>query len=148
MPAATPDTLPDAHSHHLSVLSRAQAEPLKLLADALIPALEPITVMYNRTGLVMLPYADTAQGATFHLGEVLIAEARIQAAGSHEGYGACLGHDLEQALAMALLDVALCAGLHVETITAFIAEQERLLLQADETLLRNVESTRAEMETF
>lgn len=136
-----------SQSEYLSILSQAQVEPLKLLAEAVIPALEPITVIYNRTGLVMLPYRDSAQGSTFHLGEVLIAEARIQAAGA-EGYGACLGHDLEQSLAIAILDTALTVGQHVEPITAFIAAQAQLQLEAQESLLRNVESTRAEMETF
>jgi alpha-D-ribose 1-methylphosphonate 5-triphosphate synthase subunit PhnG len=136
-----------SQSEYLSILSQAQVEPLKLLAEAVIPALEPITVIYNRTGLVMLPYRDSAQGSTFHLGEVLIAEARIQAAGV-EGYGACLGHDLEQSLAIAILDTALMIGLHVDEITAFVAAQTQLQHDAQETLLRNVESTRAEMETF
>ena len=136
-----------SQSEYLSILSQAQVEPLKLLAETIIPTLEPITVIYNRTGLVMLPYRDTAQGSTFHLGEVLIAEARIQAVGV-EGYGACLGHDLERSLAIAILDTALMVGQHVEEISAFVAAQAQLQREAQDTLLRNVESTRAEMETF
>ena len=65
-----------------------------------------------------------------------------------EGYGACLGHDLERSLAIAILDTSLMVGQHVEEITVFVAAQAQLQREAQDTLLRNVEGTRAEMETF
>ncbi|HVO43853.1 MAG TPA: phosphonate C-P lyase system protein PhnG [Aggregatilineales bacterium] len=135
-------------SQYLSVLSQAPADQVKALAEALIPSLEPITVLYDRTGLVMLPFTDTAQGDLFYLGEVLIAEARVRVVHEVEGYGACLGHDVEQALALALLDSALTAGIDTEPILSFLAAQAQAQAEADETLLRAVESTCAEMETF
>ena len=65
-----------------------------------------------------------------------------------EGYGACLGRDLQQALAIALLDAALRADIETQKIQAFIAAQATQQHQADEDLLRQVETTRVEMETF
>ncbi len=135
-------------ARYLSVLNRAPAEAVKQFADALIPELGTITVLQNRTGLVMLPMTETVKGETFYLGEALVAEARVQIGNGSEGYAACLGRDLEQALAIALIDAASAAGLAHERIDAFVAEQSRALDDADRELLRYVEATRVEMETF
>jgi alpha-D-ribose 1-methylphosphonate 5-triphosphate synthase subunit PhnG len=134
-------------STYLSVLCRAEAAEVKALAEALIPTLEPISVLRNRTGLAMLPMEETAQGEAFYLGEVLIAEAHVQAAGA-EGYAACLGRDLEQALAVALIDAAYSAGIARADIAAFVAGQAALQAEADAALLRDVERTRVDLETF
>ncbi len=131
----------------LSVLSRAPAAEVKQLADALVPALEPIQVFTNRIGLVMLPMSEPVKGTMFYLGELLIAEARVRAGGV-EGYAACLGRDLEQALALALIDAANAAGLAQAEIAHFLQTQAARLQNADEQLLRWVEATRVEMETF
>jgi phosphonate C-P lyase system protein PhnG len=93
-------------SFYLSTLSRSPASEVKDFVDLLIPRLGEITVLSNRTGLVMVPMADTAQGTPFYVGEALIAEAHVRI-GQHEGYAACLGRDLEQALAIALIDAAI-----------------------------------------
>jgi len=135
----------------LSVLSQAPADAVKALAEEILPALEPISVLTNRTGLVMLPYTDNAKGTIFHLGEVLVAEAHIRLGtdeGGIEGYGMCLGRDLVQAMGIAVLDAAVTANLGVDRIMAFVEEQGALLAAADDQLLRSVESTRVEMQTF
>src|SRR5262245_57147683 len=106
-------------STYLSVLSRSPAAAVKQFADALIPALGSIEVVRNRTGLVMVPMQDTGQGTLFYLGEALIAEAHVRL-GAAEGYAACLGRDLEQALAIALIDVAAEAGIAREQISSFV----------------------------
>lgn len=137
-----------SQSTYLSILTHAPAESVKLFAESIMDHLGEITVLSNRVGLVMLPYTDTAHGTQFYLGEVLIAEARVQIAGGGEGYAAVMGHDLVQALGIALLDAALQANLETEKIAAFLHEHEQLQKAADEALLRAVESTRAEMETF
>jgi alpha-D-ribose 1-methylphosphonate 5-triphosphate synthase subunit PhnG len=134
-------------SRYLSILSRAPADEIKRFADRLIPTLGPIEVIQNRTGLVMASMADTAQGATFYLGEVLVAEAHVRI-GAAEGYGACLGRDLEQALAIALIDAAIGADLARERIDPFIRAQAAALDDAEQRLLDAVETTRVEMETF
>ncbi|MBC8171118.1 MAG: phosphonate C-P lyase system protein PhnG [Anaerolineae bacterium] len=135
-------------TEYLTILTHAPAEPLKLLADEIIPHLGTVVVLQNRTGLVMLPYTDTAKGARFHLGEVLVAEAHVRLENGIEGYAACVGRDLLQALAIALLDAALQSDLQLEIINAFIIEHQAAQQQADTELLQQVEATRIEMETF
>jgi alpha-D-ribose 1-methylphosphonate 5-triphosphate synthase subunit PhnG len=131
----------------LTVLTRAPAGAVKALAEEIIPLLEPIMVLENRTGLAMLPMRDPVAGATFFLGEVLLAEARVQAAGA-EGYAACLGRDLEQALAVALLDAAYAGGVERAAIAVFAEREGRAQAEEDAALLRQVAATRVEMETF
>lgn len=134
-------------SDYLSILSRAPAQAVKDLAEALIPELGPIEVLRNRTGLVMLPMNDAVTGTTFYLGEVLVAEAHVRAAGA-EGYAACLGRDLHQALAIALLDAAYAGGRATERIGAFVQAQAAALAEDDARLLHEVAATRVDLETF
>src|SRR5258706_10926093 len=104
-----PDSVLFTQSEYLSVLSQAPADAVKALAEEILPAVEPITVLTNRTGLVMLPYTDNAKGTIFHLGEVLVAEAHIRLGadeGGIEGYGMCLGRDLVQAMPNPWLEAA------------------------------------------
>jgi alpha-D-ribose 1-methylphosphonate 5-triphosphate synthase subunit PhnG len=131
----------------LSTLARADAGAVKAFVEDLIPALEPISVLVNRTGLAMLPMEETVSGEAFYLGEVLLSEAHVRAAGA-EGYAACLGRDLQQALAIALLDAAYAAGRDREHIAAFVAAQAAALDAADAALGQQVEHTRVELETF
>jgi alpha-D-ribose 1-methylphosphonate 5-triphosphate synthase subunit PhnG len=133
----------------LSDLSRADAGRLKELVERLLPALGEITVLKNRTGILMLPAIDSVQGVQFHVGEVLVAEAhvRLDAAGV-EGFGACVGRDLHQALAIAIADASLRAGVFVEEIREFARAEHERLLSLDRELLARVAATRVEMETF
>jgi alpha-D-ribose 1-methylphosphonate 5-triphosphate synthase subunit PhnG len=131
----------------LSTLTRADAGAVKAFAEELLPKLERVEVVRNRTGLAMLPMRESARGATFYVGEVLLAEAQVRAAGA-EGYAACLGRDLEQALALALIDAAHRAGVARTAIFAFAQAQAEALEAAEAELLREVERTRVDLETF
>jgi alpha-D-ribose 1-methylphosphonate 5-triphosphate synthase subunit PhnG len=137
-----------SQSQYLTILTQSPADAVKQTAEGLLDALGEVTVLVNRTGLVMLPYTDTVKGSRFHLGEVLAAESRVRIGTGTEGYAACLGRDLEQSLAIALIDAALQAGIAVDDLTAFLLEQQRVQAAADEVLLRQVETTRVELETF
>jgi alpha-D-ribose 1-methylphosphonate 5-triphosphate synthase subunit PhnG len=137
-----------SQTQYLTILTHAPAERVKLFADEVIPHLGKITVLRNRTGLAMLPYTDSAKGARFHLGEVLVSEAHVRLENGVEGYAVCVGRDLLQALAVALLDAAMQADIQQDSISAFIGEQQNAQQQADDELLRQVEATRIEMETF
>ena len=140
--------MPLTHSETLEILTHAPAADLKRLADELLPLLEVgLSVAQNRTGLVMLPCRDTVHGTLFHLGEVLIAEARVERDGL-TGYGAVLGRDLEQALAVALIDLAWQARIDAERIAAFLEMQSAAQRHAHDTLFQQVEATRVQMETF
>ena len=147
-------------SHALLTLSSVPAQTLKNFTDELLGDLEVLNVrvevLENRTGLVMLPAQDNAQGTRFFLGEVLVSEARVRVDGV-EGYGACLGRDLEQSLAVGILDTFLqvlddeaspAERAIEERIHAFIAAQANVQLVQDAALMQKVESTRVEMETF
>lgn len=132
---------------YLSILTNIPAERIKLFADDLLPQLGHVDVLQNRTGLVMVPNMDSVQGSVFHLGEVLVAEAHVRL-GTQEGYGAVLGRDLAQALAVAILDAALQADMCAPDIMDFIQAEAAKQAEAEEFLLRQVEATRVEMETF
>lgn len=133
----------------LSTLTQVPAETIKAFTEPMLDELGSISVLKNRTGLIMLPYRDTAQGELFHLGEVLVSEAHVKLQEHNsEGYAACLGRDLEQALAVAILDASLSAKQLVDPITEFFQAEKQKLADADETLLKQVEATRVEMETF
>jgi alpha-D-ribose 1-methylphosphonate 5-triphosphate synthase subunit PhnG len=133
----------------LSILNNSNSETIKNFTNNLLefPEFQGLTVLENRTGLAMLPAVDSAQGTTFHLGEVLLSVARVRL-GKSEGYNAVLGRDLEQALAIAILDAALAVDIHAKRILEFVENQKSLLDSSDHFLLAQVESTRVQMETF
>lgn len=132
----------------LTTLTHAPAEPVKRLADDLLPALGEVRVLVNRTGLVMLPYTDSVTGVVFHLGEVLVSEAHIALASGVEGYALVTGRDRVQALGIAVIDAAYRAGIETARIEAFVGEQAAAQAAADRALLAQVEETRVELETF
>jgi alpha-D-ribose 1-methylphosphonate 5-triphosphate synthase subunit PhnG len=139
--------LPLNQNRCLSVLSRAEPAVVKAFAEGLIPSLEPIEVLENHTGLVMLPMQEPVKGEYFYLGEVLVAEARLKAVGV-DAYGACLGRDILHALALAIIDAAWQSGISAHQVEEFVVAQENILARQDEDLLRAVEATRVDMETF
>ncbi|MDZ4085445.1 MAG: phosphonate C-P lyase system protein PhnG [Tabrizicola sp.] len=148
MTAETPDpALPAHHARTLSVLARARPGPLKALAETLLDDLDGVEVLTNRTGLVMLPMTDPVQGTDFHLGEVLVAEAHIRT-GAAEGYGMVTGRDLEQALAMAVVDAALMQGLRAGVIATFVESEAAEQAEQDRRSLCDIAATRVDMETF
>ncbi len=136
-----------SHADMLEVLSRCDADRLKAFAEPLVSTLEAIEVIENRTGLVMLPMRDTAQGTHFHLGEVLMSEARISADGV-EAFGMRRGRDLEAAMAMAVVDACVSLGRESERCAEFVAAEARQLKSDDRETLRRLEATRVNMETF
>ncbi len=143
-----PQTLADhPHDAMLSILAKADGDRIKTFAETLIPQLGDLEVLENRTGLVMLPIRDTAQGTNFHLGEVLVSEARI-AAGGQDGYGMRRGRDLEASMAMALIDLAVAQGVAHDACTTFLDQEAAAQSAADTDRLRRVEATRVDMETF
>jgi alpha-D-ribose 1-methylphosphonate 5-triphosphate synthase subunit PhnG len=133
----------------LSILNNSNSEVVKQFTEILLEQFVTcgLTVLENRTGLAMLPAVDSAQGTTFHLGEVLLSVARVQL-GISQGFTACLGRDLERALAIAILDAALTEGIETKRILEFVESQKLLLESNDHFLLAQVESTRVQMETF
>lgn len=141
-------TEPSKSSEYLSIMTRAEPEAIKQMAETLIPALGDVKVLKNQTGLVMLPYTDSAQGTVFHLGEVLVSEAHVSLDSGAQGYAMCVGRDAEQAVAIALIDAAITAAINVDAILAFLAQQQQIIDAQEQELLHKVEATRVEMETL
>lgn len=136
------------HAAYLAILARARPERLTALAETLLEAMGDITVVSNRTGLVMMPMRDTVENVDFHLGEVLVSEAHIHDAAGHIGYGMITGRDLERAMAMAVIDLHLASAGQNQAVTGFLAKEAALLAAQDDQRMRQVEATRVEMETF
>ena len=136
-----------SHGKLLGALARAEPLRLKAFAETLLESLGDVEVLRSRTGLVMLPMRDTAGGTAFHLGEVLVSEAHVRAGGV-EGYGMRRGTDLEAAMAMALVDLALARRTRVAECTAFGARELEAQRAEDHETLRRVAATRVDMETF
>lgn len=148
MTHSSPKDLPRwPHDAMLAVLARADAGRLRTFAEPLIAQLPVIEVLENRTGLVMLPMRDTAQGTHFHLGEILMSEAWITA-GGQIGYGMRRGRDLEAAMAMAVVDLAVACGVAHAASAHFLDSEARAQAQSDHATLCRVEATRVDMETF
>lgn len=143
----TPSGGPD-HGAMLDILARARPERLKALAETLLDAMGEISVIANRTGLVMVPMRDTVENVDFHLGEVLVSEAHIADAAGHVGYGMIAGRDLERAMAMAVVDLRVAAVGQEAEISRFLVEESAHLAAEDDKRMRQVEATRVEMETF
>jgi len=139
----------DGHRSSLETLSRAEPSRLKAEAEAVLPLLGNLDVLQSRTGLVMLPMRDTVQETDFHLGDVLVAEAHVRLSDyGIEGYGLVVGRDLERAMAMAVLDAAWAAGIATGRIETFLTREARAIAADETAVLRRVEATRVEMETF
>lgn len=133
----------------LSVLAQCPPDQLKQFVDSVLPELGDVDVIKNRSGITMLPYRDSAKGTTFLLGEVLVSEAHVRLRQHDaEGYGACIGRDTVQALAVAILDAALRAGQHPARIEQFVQAQRAVLAQTEAALMAQVDATRVQMETF
>ena len=141
------ETAEMAHAELLVVLSRCDEGRLKAFADPLVAVLGDIEVIENRTGLVMLPMRDSAQGTNFHLGEILMSEAHIEISGV-AGFGMRRGRDLEAAMAMAVVDACIALGRETHRCLEFVASEARHLDAEDRETLCRVEATRVDMETF
>jgi len=137
-----------SQTDYLTVLTHTPADAVKALAEVVLATIDNVTVIKNQTGLAMVPYRDSANGTVFHLGEVLVAEAHIRLDDGTEGYGMVMGRDNTFAMAVAVLDAAMQSNHMVEEISAFVAEQQTQQEKDDTNLLRKVEATRVEMETF
>lgn len=137
---------------YLSVLTAVPAHEVKQVAEALLTRLAHIEVVASRTGLAMLPFTDSVKGITFYLGEILLAEAHVRV-GAQEGYVACLGRDLEQAIAIAIFDAVLQSKeptvmAEQPPLLAFIAAAAQQQAAEEMALLRKIEATHVELETF
>ena len=92
----------------LAALPAAAPEEIAVLLDRIWPMGGFRVQQPPRTGLVMLTVRDPFD-TPFHLGEVLVSEAEVCLDG-HTGYAAVCGDEPEQALLVAAVAAAECAG--------------------------------------
>lgn len=138
-----------SHAQALEILAAGRPANIKATAEKVLDTLGEVAVVVNRTGLAMLPLTDTVHGTAFHLGEVLVSEAHIRVPErSVEGYGAVVGRDLEHAMAMAVIDAAIAADQRADIIVELLDAERSHQAEEDRLLLRKVEATRVQMETF
>lgn len=133
----------------LGYLAQGPEEILFPLAERAAPLLAPVRTLREGPRLLPLPFRDGRRGSGFFLGEALVYEVWIRAPHlGKEGYGAALGLNRRRARALALLDLALAAGVEATAIREG-AERARQALEAEEArLLRQVAATRLEVETL
>lgn len=136
------------HAAALAIMARAEPQRLKQFAEKLLIEMADIAVVTNRTGLVMVPMRDTVENVDFHLGEVLVSEAHIADPAGNIGYGMVTGRDLEQAMAMAVIDLHLAVHGEGAATTSFLMDEKAYQAATDRLRMRQVEATRVEMETF
>jgi alpha-D-ribose 1-methylphosphonate 5-triphosphate synthase subunit PhnG len=101
-----------------------------------------------RIGLVLVTARESARRSLFHLGEVLVSEAKVRVFGS-PGLGLIRGRDLEAAMDLAVIDAAWTAGLSLTEawlprLEKAEAELELALEQEQAVLAR----TRVDFETL
>ncbi len=58
------------------------------------------------------------------------------------------GRDLEAAMAMAIVDLAMASGHSEAEISTFLSHEKTVQSQSDDETLRRVQATRVNMETF
>jgi len=101
-----------------------------------------------RVGLVLATVRESARRSLFHLGEVLVTEAKVRVAG-FSGLGLVRGRDRVAALELALIDAAWVASLpFVATWTARLEAAERVLEARLDREQAALAATRVEFETL
>lgn len=101
-----------------------------------------------RAGLVLATVRESARRSLFHVGEVLVTEAKVRVAGV-AGLGLLRGHDEAGALALALIDAAYNADLPlVGSWARRLEAAERDLEAALDREQADLAATRVEFETL
>ena len=118
------------------------------LADEVRAAVAVEETVPPRLGLVLATVRESARRSLFHLGEVLVTEAKVRVAGA-PGLGLIQGRDSEAALDLAIIDAAWTAGLPLVAgwpgrWLAAEAELEAKLVREQASLA----ATRVEFETL
>lgn len=118
------------------------------LANEVRASAPVVVVEAPRWGLVLATARESARRSLFHLGEVLVTQAKVRVAGA-TGLGLVRGNDLEAALDLALIDAACQADLPL------VATWEQRLFDAENALERQLDaeqaslrSTKVEFETL
>lgn len=122
-------------------LCRSWADDIR--SRHVVETLEPA-----RAGLVMVQVRESARRSVFHLGEVLVTEAKVRVA-SRPGLGLLRGWDPERAVDLAVIDAACRAGLPEaqQWLPRLVAAEAQLEVRlADERSL--LDTTKVDFQTM
>jgi len=99
------------------------------------------------TGLVMVRGRAGGGGAPFNLGEATVSRASVRIVTGEVGHGYCLGRDLDQAEAIAVID-ALRQRDAGRVDAEIIAPLETLIVESDVTRKNETAATRVDFFTM
>jgi alpha-D-ribose 1-methylphosphonate 5-triphosphate synthase subunit PhnG len=138
-----------SHEEALNTFAHVSTEAVAAFADTVLAEIGDVAVQDARTGLLLLPVVDNRDGVQFVLGEVLVSRATLRFLDHGvDGHGTCVGRDVRKAVALAVLDGALAAGVAAPRILEFAAAQRAQWGESDAVLRRRVAATRVEVETL
>ena len=101
-----------------------------------------------RVALVLATVRESARRSLFHLGEVLVTEAKVRVSGV-PGLGLIQGRDLEAALDLAVIDAAFNAALPlVSGWTTRLEQEEASLERRLDREQASLAATRVDFETL
>jgi len=99
-------------------------------------------------GLVMLRMRESVENRQFNAGEILVTEVKLELDGQF-GYGMVLGKSERRAMAVALVDAALCKGGALsEWLKVELERINQILLSDKKRLYQIVNTSRVEFETM
>jgi len=120
----------------------------KALADEVRAAAVIEQISVPRVGLVLVTVRESARRSLFHLGEVLVSEAKVRVAGV-AGLGLIRSRDLEAAADLAAVDAAWNAGLACTAAWPVRLEAAEAALEAElDRTQASLAATRVQFETL
>lgn len=129
-----------------AALSVADRDELAATAELVLAVAPSTTVVTGpRTATMLVELTESVQDQPFHVGEVVVSEAEVTVDG-RAGHGLVLGHDVERALAAAVCDAAVEAGVLVSDVEALVTQTEERVRRAHAARARRVAGTRVTMD--
>jgi alpha-D-ribose 1-methylphosphonate 5-triphosphate synthase subunit PhnG len=99
-------------------------------------------------GLVMLRVRETVANSQFNAGEILVTEVRLELDGQF-GFGMVIGDNPRRAMAVALVDAALCKGEPVtEVLKRELSELQQQLHVSNQRLYQVAATTKVDFEVI
>jgi alpha-D-ribose 1-methylphosphonate 5-triphosphate synthase subunit PhnG len=130
------------------ILVRSRTGLSAFLASSIEARYEIERISEPAAALVMIKKRESAKGALFYLGEMLVTEAKVRIADA-VGIGIVSGYADEEARRLAIIDAAFNAGLpEVNEWTALLEKEERAIDAEDEAEARRIARTRVAFESM
>jgi len=132
----------------MEVLANADASRLERVWEEWAEKPEVIAVRGPETGLVMIRGRIGGGGAPFNLGEASISRATVRLGTGEIGFGQTLGLTPRKAELAAIFDALGQRPDSRNAIDTLVADLERRIVTADETMRRETAATRVDFFTM